>query len=262
MLVDTTKPSSSAPLYVTYLSEAENRIAAIRVDSEGNAYVTGTTASLEFPHQTSLDVGESSGQSRPVRLGFVSVLNPSGSALLWSTLLQMAQLTALALDGSGNVYVTGRAASGPSCSSGGSKRCDEVLVAKLSDRGSRLSYVGLFGGSAHDEGRAISIIEKGQWVIVAGDTDSPDFPVSSPTDEPRRGGVQSFAVALPLCKPGILYSRVFTETHSSIAPGTASTPALDAFTSTIALTVEEPTKVDKLPIPSVQIAPACPSNAR
>jgi hypothetical protein len=42
MRLDTAKLTSEGPLYAAHLSDVENRIAAVRVDSEGNAYVTGT----------------------------------------------------------------------------------------------------------------------------------------------------------------------------------------------------------------------------
>src|ERR1019366_6926591 len=150
MLVDTTKSTSMAPLYVTYLADVDNRIAAIRVDREGNAYITGTTESLEFPHDSSLKIREGSAQLGPRRSGFVAALNPTGSGLLWSTILPDAQLTALALDDGRNVYVTGRVSSQKSSSGAGSAaqpgkktcgaegkltmECGDVLVAGLSDR--------------------------------------------------------------------------------------------------------------------------------
>src|SRR5712691_10065783 len=260
MLVDTAKPSSFGPLYATYLADVANRIAAIRVDSEGNAYVTGTTASFEFPHELSLSVAEDSARSRSTRLSFVSVLNPSGSGLQWSTLLQDAHLTALVLDRAGNVYVTGSVASRRSSfesrgsvgtarparhSCGGqgrpAKECDDVLVAELSDRGRRLSYMARFGGSGDEEGRAISTSAQGAWVLVAGNTDSRDFPTSLVTNTSHRESLQSFAVALQPCRTGVLYSRLIPEAHNRVAPGIALAPALDAFTTAfpVALTVAE-----------------------
>jgi hypothetical protein len=246
LLVDTTKPSSAEPLFVTYLSDAENRIAAIRVDSEGNAYVTGMTASREFPHESLLSAG--SVPFRGAGIGFVSVLNPLGSGLLWSTLLENAQLTALALDGPGNVYVTGRVAS-------------DVLVAELSDRGRRLSYVARFGGSAEEEGQAISTTAQGAWILVAGATASPDFPTSLATKTPHRD-LQTFAVGLQPCRTGVQHSRLFAEADSPIAPGIALGPALDAFATGFLGEVGTTgsIKAGQKPIASVAIAPTCSSS--
>jgi hypothetical protein len=211
MLIDTTKPTSVAPLYMTYVSEVESRIAAIRVDQEGNAYVTGTTASVEFPHQSSLNIGES---ADAVSLSFVSVLTPSGSGL-WSSLLRNADLTSLALDNVGNVYVTGKAGS-------------EALVAQLTDRGRKLSYVGRFGTPAGDEGRGISVSGDGAWIFVAG---------------------ESFVVALQPCKT----DGSLAEFDHRLAPAIALTPALDAYASTVL----PGSKLNQSR--QLRIAPTCPS---
>jgi hypothetical protein len=279
MLMDTAKPSYSAPLYVTYLSDVDNQISAIRVNSEGNAYVVGTTTSPEFPHESSLSIAGTLPQFRDARLGFVSVLNPMGSGLLWSTLLQNARLTALALDDMGNVYITGRVASGqPSSASPRSVRtakpscgarskltagCDDVLVAELSDRGRELSYVARFGGSADEEGRAISTTAQDPWIFVAGDTVSPDFPTSSAANTSRHDGLQSFVVALQPCRTGVMYSRLLAEDDNLPGPKLALTAALDIFTATSsgAFPTADLGKTGQKPVASVQIAPTCPLTA-
>ena len=271
MLVDMKKPSSAPPLYVTYLSEVDSQIASIRVDRQGNAYLTGTTASLEFAHQITLNVGERSTQVRGTRISFVSVLNPSGSGLLWSALLQGAQLTSLALDGQGNVYVTGRAASrhspsGPTAQNCGAEAkvataCDDVLVAELSDSGSRLSYLAQFGGSADEEGRAISADPQSGWIFIAADTDSPDLALSSATNTSQRDVLRSFAVGLQPCETGMWYARQLAGVDNHVAPGMALMPALDAFTSALSKVFNslKPEDVMQRPIASVLIAPACSS---
>src|SRR5262249_14109338 len=81
---------------------------AIAVDREGNAYITGETPVADFPNtpgafQPSLP--ESSHRN-----AFVAKLNPAGSALVYSTLLggsgeDMGR--GIAVDASGNAYVTG-----------------------------------------------------------------------------------------------------------------------------------------------------------
>lgn len=277
MLVDTTKSTSMAPLYVTYLADVDNRIAAIRVDSEGNAYITGTTESLEFPHDSSLKIREGSAQLGPRRSGFVAALNPTGSGLLWSTILPDAQLTALALDDAGNVYVTGRVSSQKSSSGAGSAaqpgkktcgaegkltmECGDVLVAELSDRGRRLSYAASFGGRAEEQGQTISATGQGAWIFVTGDTDSPDFPTSSAENDRHQEGLQSFAVALQPCRSGAQYSRLLTEVSSNTAPAMALTPALDAFTSAFSGGIAGYQRgiTGRKPFVPVQLAPECPS---
>ena len=248
-LIDTTKSSTSAPVYVTYLSRAQNSINDIRVDSGGNAYVTGTTASMEFPHESSFRVGEAARKAPGTRIGFVSVLNPPGSALQWSALLQGAELNALAIDGAGSVYVTGRAASGRSAVS------DDVFVAAVSDSGRRLSYAAHFGGSGSEEGRSISLAAAGTWVLVTGSTDSPDFPTDLPSKSVR-GGASPFAVALQPCRTGAASSEILAAPGISASPEIAIRPALDAFAA--ALPVKE-LKNRRNPFVLLQAARNCPS---
>jgi len=128
----------SALVYSTYLGGSGtvdangdfqgDAVNAIRLDSDGNAYVAGSTYSSNFPvtsgafQQTNRDLANS------VSSGFVSKLNAQGSALLYSTYLGGSgactfdqtygnetcvgdAANAIALDGSGNAYVAGSAAS-------------------------------------------------------------------------------------------------------------------------------------------------------
>jgi hypothetical protein len=163
-------------------------------------------------------------QIRSRSFGFVAALKQSGSGFLWSTLLPNAQLNALALDGVGNVFVTGRVSTGLARSG------DDVLVAELSDYGRRLSYAASLGGAANQEGRAISTSPRGAWVFVAGATDSPKFLRSSLTNASPQQNL-SFAVALQPCRTGVVSARLFSEVDNRTAPGIALTPALDAFTT-------------------------------
>jgi hypothetical protein len=232
MLIDTAKPTSSTPLYVTYLADVDHRIEGLRVDGEGRVYLAGNTTSLEFPHQGLLDVSKSPGESGSTQIGFVSVLNPSGSALEWSTLVRPARFTSLALDNTANIYVTGR--SGTS-----------ALIAELSDRGQRISYLARFGGSTDEEGRAISISATGRWVFVTAEADAH-----------HEQGLQSFAVALEPCQTGILYTRPIPEKDRLAAPEIALAPALDAFSNAFSGTFAAASQKAV-----VSIAPACSSIA-
>ena len=98
-------------LYSTFLGGSagndvyshNNEVAnGIAVDGFGNAYVAGNTASTDFPITTgSFQVSPPSGT-------FITKLNATGSGLLYSTYLgSSAYISAIAVDSSGNAYVTG-----------------------------------------------------------------------------------------------------------------------------------------------------------
>ena len=75
------------------------------MDSAGNAYVTGNTASSDFPTASAYQASLSSGSD-----AFVTKLNTSGSALVYSTYLGGGNgdiARAIAVDSTGNAYVTG-----------------------------------------------------------------------------------------------------------------------------------------------------------
>jgi len=106
--------------YSTYLGGSAGNSAlgvfdfgyGIAVDAKGDAYVAGQTVSLTFPTTAS---GYTPGPlaSNPNGAVFVTELNPTGTAELYSTYLigtdaQGDYGFALALDPSGNVYVTGQ----------------------------------------------------------------------------------------------------------------------------------------------------------
>jgi hypothetical protein len=86
---------------------ASDGAAGIDVDASGNAWITGTTGSTDYP--TTADAFD-----RSLNGGadaFISELNPAGSALLYSTYLGGSESDSgvdLAVDGIGDVYVTGQ----------------------------------------------------------------------------------------------------------------------------------------------------------
>src|SRR5205807_2249232 len=100
------KSGAASLVYSTYLSgptgiSTEN---AIGVDASGNAYVAGN-AGTDFPTTTAAFKydGEGLGQGGV----FVTKLNPTATALVYSAYLGVGQANGIAVDGSGNAYLTG-----------------------------------------------------------------------------------------------------------------------------------------------------------
>jgi hypothetical protein len=107
-------PSGQALVYSTYLGgSGEDEALGIAVDSSGNAYVTGTTSSLDFPTYKPLQSTNKATTVNPLT-GFVSKINPGGTAFVYSTYIGGSyadEAYGIAADSAGNAYVTGQALS-------------------------------------------------------------------------------------------------------------------------------------------------------
>ncbi len=144
--------AGSALVYSTYLGgSAEDGGFGIAVDSAGNAYVEGWTQSTDFPITPgALQTTYAGGYSD----AFVTKLNPTGSALVYSTYLGGSDAAfgdSIAVDSAGNAYVTGGAGAGFPVTPGAlqtacsSSECG--VVAEINPAGSAFVYSTYFGGS-------------------------------------------------------------------------------------------------------------------
>jgi hypothetical protein len=150
----------------------------IAVDSSGNAYIVGNTIAIDFP--------TTSGSFQPSAPSgtFITKVNATGSALVYSTYLgSHASTTAIAIDSSGQAYVTGTTdatywsqsfpttanAYGPTCS------LRDFYVSKLNAAGNSLLYSSCFdigiAGQAIDYGyypHAITVDSSGRVYVAGG----------------------------------------------------------------------------------------------
>jgi hypothetical protein len=242
--LDTNKPSATAPLFLTYVSDVENQITGIRVDKNGSVYVVGTTGSAAFPHDASINLAQSDTSASDRIWSFVSVLNPEGSGLRWSTLIKDVRIRALALDERGGVYVTGQATASPA-------HTGNALLAELSRDGKDLRYLSDFGRGKLSDGRAVSVTSDGRWVVVNGETESPNAPYPS--------GVRSFAVALQPCRQGLARFELLPRDEQSVGDDIFVRPALDAWARTFNGVINPVASIQTggSADVSVQKAPAC-----
>ena len=94
------KPDGSGLVYSTVIGGSnDDYLNGIAVDSLGNAYITGQTSSTDFPTTVAVST------SQPNM--FVSKLNPTGSALLFSVLFGSGDPHGIALDSSQNIVIVG-----------------------------------------------------------------------------------------------------------------------------------------------------------
>ena len=165
----------------------------IAVDADGNAYVAGFTPAPEFP--TTPGAFQESHASPFERDAFVTKLNPTGTALVYSTLIGgpgRDEGYGIALDGGRNVYVTGLAGvafpTTPGSFSGTFQGAlVDGFVAKLDPTGSSLLYATYLGSSGNDEGRRIVVDATGH-AYVTGYTEGADFPSTGGALQTTSGG--------------------------------------------------------------------------
>ena len=177
--------------YSTYLGGSGTEFAnGIAVDSNGNAYITGYTSSHDFPRANALQpnfggVGFSGEDA------FVTKINASGSALIYSTFLGGSRYDEglkIAVDNDGNSYITGDTTSmdfplknarqqsfGSSIDQINIPR--DAFVTKVNSAGNELIYSTYLGGKVDDIGKGIAVDGEGN-AYVTGQTTSLDFPVS------------------------------------------------------------------------------------
>jgi len=189
---DASRPLIIDPVlsYSTYLGGSAGDFGnAIAVDASGNAYITGFTTSANFPTKNAFQAALGGAND-----AFVAKLDPTGSALVYSTFLGGAMDdfgNGIAVDSSDNPYVTGftRSTNFPTASplQANCKSCasgqGNAFVAKLNAAGSALIYSTYLGGSGNgtdgDFGNGIAV-DASNNAYVTGFTSSQDFPLASP----------------------------------------------------------------------------------
>jgi len=178
---DPTKSGAASLVYSTFLGSAAQTASnsnytdvatGIAVDASGDAIVTGYTGnSCGYP--TTAGAYQTGYLSAPYCAdGFVTKLNPTGTGLIWSTLLGSAsssnivatQLKGLSVGSNGNIYVVGNGSQSgfplvgalhTAPSSGGG------IVAELDPSGAKLlfsTYTGGFGTSGYSGGDVATAI--------------------------------------------------------------------------------------------------------
>ncbi len=245
-------PAGTALVYSTFLGGTDGDYGrGIAVDSSGSAYVTGYTTSTDFP--TAKPLQAAIGGGRYDEDAFVAKLNPSGSALLYSTYLGGSGSDngrGIAVDEAGNAYVTGSTLSTnfpvvqPLQSVlGGSS---DAFISTLNASGSALLFSTYLGGSGSDSGGGIALDPWGS-ALVAGSTGSANFPATPATFQPKpgRGGDAFVAKLSGLAQPPPAVTAMSAASFST----TALAP--ESIASAFGRNLATETKVaDTVPLPT------------
>ncbi|MDX9953364.1 MAG: SBBP repeat-containing protein [Anaerolineae bacterium] len=181
--------------------------AGIAVDSVGNAYITGYTASSDFPAIVGPDLTHNGGEDV-----FVAKINGSGMGLIFAGFVGGSsdeRSTSIAIDGMGNAYITGSTESadfptvvGPDLTYNG---WIDVFVIKVNASGTSLIYAGFLGTSSAESGYGIAV-DGTSNAYITGSTWSPDFPVIGGPDLTHNGASDTFVAKLNTAGTGLVYS--------------------------------------------------------
>jgi hypothetical protein len=221
-------PTGSTLIYSTHFGSSDSNFTGeyatgIAVTAGGEAYVTGAASAADFPLVNPITACTNNSS-----LPFVSKFNAAGSALVFSTCLSgpdNSVARGIAVDSSGNAYVTGQFASerDPNI---------DAFVQKLSATGAPI-YSKRLGGSQNDMAFSIAADNAGN-AYVTGNTRSTDFPILNAfqpsLSPPGNDGQAGDAFVTKLSPTGtILYSTLFGGTGSDLGYGIAVDKTGDAF---------------------------------
>ena len=183
-------PTGTALVYSTYLGGNDSDVGlGIAVDSTGSACITGYTTSTNFPVVNAVQPTPGGSFTSDA---FVTRINPSGDALVYSTYLGGSKMDVgqgIAVDSAGAAYVTGYTFS-PNFPTASAMQPalvgrTDAFATKFSPSGA-LAYSTYLGGRGGDNGLAIAVDASGQ-AYVAGGTTSPDFPLHNAMQTDFRG---------------------------------------------------------------------------
>jgi uncharacterized protein (TIGR03437 family) len=162
---------------------------AIALDAAGNVLITGATGG-SFPTTAHAAIPASDAAT-----GFAAKISSDGSTVLYSTYLPttLARPAAITVDPEGNAYIAGTSSDG------------HARVLKLTADGSTIAFTVPLAGSNQDAATAIALDRAGN-IVVAGQTQSPDFPATPGVAQTHLAGTQNVFVTKLTAGGTILFS--------------------------------------------------------
>jgi hypothetical protein len=226
--------------YSTYLggsghSAADDETAnGVAVDAAGNAYVIGSTVSTDFPVVNAFKPNGGGFSD-----AFISKINPSGTALIYSTYLggnRTDEGFGIAIDAAGSAYVTGVSSSTDFPTTAGAFQTTgldtDVFITKLNPAGNGLIYSTLLSGdrtvlpmgggtlASAESGYGIAVDSQGN-AYVTGETQSSNFPGANAVQPTRAGGWDAFITKLNATGSGLIFSTYLGGSDQDRANGIA-----------------------------------------
>ncbi len=168
--------------FVSYLGGSSyDEAQAVTIDAAGAIYITGRTASTNFPRSTGCFDTSLGGNFD----AFVVKLDSNGTTLLYGTYLGSNGSDAghaIAVDSGGQAVVAGYGPNGFPVTAGAydttQNGWNDGWIAKLNATGTGLVYATYLGGSNEDRINSLALAANGE-VLVTGQTMSTNFPVTA-----------------------------------------------------------------------------------
>ncbi|MBI5288736.1 MAG: SBBP repeat-containing protein [Chloroflexi bacterium] len=198
--------AGSALVYSTYIGGGNvDEGNGIAVDGTGNAYVTGSTFSTNFPTLTPLQAANAGGED-----AVVFKLTSAG-ALSYSTYYGGSdddKAKGIAQNG-GSAFIVGKTLS-PDLTTATPYQAalsglSDAFVAKVAAAGSSLTYATYLGGATDEDGRSIAV-DSGGSAYVTGSTGSTTFPTASPVQAALAGLQDAFVTKFSTTGTTLTYS--------------------------------------------------------
>jgi MYXO-CTERM domain-containing protein len=231
--------------YSTYLggNGSIEEASAIAIDAGGNAYITGTTDSLNFPNTSSRGY-------RQATEAFVTKLAPDGATIVYSTYYSGSideSGTAIAVDAAGHAFITGNTTSSDLPVTTGAyqttmRGAGDTFVVELGPDGDALVYATYLGGNNNDDYATGIAIDSAGNAYVTGYTQSATWPTTagalSTTKCGATGSSCTYVVKLAAGGGALVYSTFLGSADTSVGKGIAVDAAGNAYvTGNVVVTV-------------------------
>ncbi len=223
-------------VFSTYIGGSSSEYAyAVAVDNSGNSFITGYTLSANYDVTSGAYQKSTAGDADV----FVTKLNAAGSGLIYSTYLGGSggdYGMGIAIDGSGNAFVTGYSNSSNFPITAGAFQTSlggnhDAFIAKLNSNGSSLLFSSYLGGTNNDFAYGIALDASGLPTIT-GNTFSTDFDIVSGAFQSSLGGLSdAFVTRFAATGFSLTYSTYLGGSKDEFSYGIACDPLGNAFVS-------------------------------
>lgn len=191
-------PNGTLPaVFLTYLGGTGTDTGhGVAADSAGNAYVTGSTTSSDFPVLASAGSSIYQGSFAGTTDGFITKVAAAGTSLIWSTFIGASGNTAgaaIAVDPYQNTFVTGAtdgSVNAVNSTQGSNAGGTDAFVGEFNVSGTA-QFVTYLGGTGNDSGTGIALDTNGN-PYVAGDTTSTGLATAGAYQAALSGGSDAF----------------------------------------------------------------------